>query len=133
MSKDEVLTSVLSEAGHDAKSIMAEANSQKIKADLRARTQEAKETGICGVPTYRVFRRNIGEQGWKQTGDLVWGQDEVNVVEDLIAGWDGTGIASVEDIGSAQASAPGIMRVGDGDADDEKEKASTPGIMRAKF
>ncbi|KAF7197309.1 hypothetical protein HII31_01360 [Pseudocercospora fuligena] len=133
MSKDEVLESVLSEAGHDAKGIMKEANSQKIKADLRARTKEAKETGICGVPTYRVFRRKVGEKEWKQTGDLVWGQDELNVVEDLIAGWDGTGVASVGDVGSAQASAPGIMRAGDGNSDGEKEKASAPGIMRAKF
>ncbi|KXT11651.1 hypothetical protein AC579_7039 [Pseudocercospora musae] len=134
MSKDEVLSAVLSEAGHDAKSIVKKANSQKIKADLRARTQEAKDTGICGVPTYRVFRRKFREQEWKQTGDLVWGQDELNVVEDLIAGWDGSGIASVEDaVASAHASAPGIMREGVGDADDEKEKGSASSTVRAKL
>lgn len=38
------------------------------------------------MPTYRVLRQtNDGE--WKAVGGLVWGQDETNIVEDLIAGW----------------------------------------------
>ena len=42
--------------------------------------------GLCGVPTYRVLRQ--GDKGeWEAVGGLVWGQDEINVVEDLIAGW----------------------------------------------
>lgn len=131
MSSDEVLKSVVAGAGYDADDIMSKANSQDIKADLRTRTQEAKETGICGVPSYRVFRRKAGEQDWKQAGDLVWGQDELNVVEDLISGWDGSGVASIEERASGQATASGVMRadeeVGDG------EKASAPGVMRAKI
>jgi 2-hydroxychromene-2-carboxylate isomerase len=91
MSSDEVLSAVIAEAGFDAESIMQKANSLEIKQDLRARTQEAKATGICGVPSYRVFRRKEGqgEGDWKLTSDIIWGQDETVVVEDLISGWDG--------------------------------------------
>ncbi|EMF08708.1 thioredoxin-like protein [Sphaerulina musiva SO2202] len=92
MSDDKVLKQVIAEAGFDADAILQAANEEKIKQELRLRTQEAKDAGICGVPTYRVFRRKLGqgESDWKQFGDLVWGQDEIAVVEDLIAGWDGT-------------------------------------------
>jgi 2-hydroxychromene-2-carboxylate isomerase len=95
MSSDEVLEKVIADAGYDGSSIMAKANSPETKTDLRARTKQAIEEGICGVPTYRVFRRRKGEIGWKQTGDMVWGQDELAVVEDLIAGSDGNGVVDV--------------------------------------
>jgi hypothetical protein len=26
--------------------------------------------------------------GWKNVGGLIWGQDETNVVEDLVSGWE---------------------------------------------
>ncbi|CAK3966239.1 disulfide with oxidoreductase activity [Lecanosticta acicola] len=98
MSSDEVLAKVIDEAGYNSKSILTRANSPEIKQDLRTRTAEAKEAGICGVPTYRVFRRKAGSSDvWQQVGDLVWGQDEVSVVEDVIAGWDGDGIATVDE------------------------------------
>jgi 2-hydroxychromene-2-carboxylate isomerase len=95
MSSDAVLHAVIAEAGYDADAVMAKANSQEIKQDLRTRTKEAKDTGICGVPSYRIFRRKIGqgEQDWKLASDIVWGQDETVVVEDLISGWDGQGRA----------------------------------------
>lgn len=32
--------------------------------------------------------KDDGKGGWTNVGGLVWGQDETNVVEDLIAGWD---------------------------------------------
>ncbi|KAF2169738.1 hypothetical protein M409DRAFT_64765 [Zasmidium cellare ATCC 36951] len=104
MSSDEVLAQVITEAGHDAKAILSKANSDAVKKDLRARTAEAKEAGLCGVPTYRVFRRKAGSvEEWRQTGDLVWGQDEVSVVEDLIARWDGSGVAKVgEEVGRSK-------------------------------
>lgn len=91
MSSDKVLHSVIAEAGYDADDILAKANSADIKQDLRARTKEAKDTGICGVPSYRVFRRKIGQGDgdWRLVGDIIWGQDETAVVEDLISGWDG--------------------------------------------
>ncbi|KAM3422083.1 hypothetical protein BST61_g2459 [Cercospora zeina] len=101
MSDDNVLKQVIQEAGYDATAILKEANSEKVKQELRAQTKEAKDTGICGVPTYRVFHKKLGPQAstWKQSGDLVWGQDEIAVVEDLIAGWDSSsiGVAKVEE------------------------------------
>lgn len=62
MSDDKVLKDVIAEAGHNAEAILATANSDKIKQELRARTKEAKDIGICGVPTYRVFRRQLGQK-----------------------------------------------------------------------
>ena len=97
MSSDDVVKSVITEAGYDGDDVLRRANGPECKAELRARTKEAKDSGLCGVPTYRVFRRRVGEgeDAWKLFGDLVWGQDEVPVVEDLIAGWDGKGVAEV--------------------------------------
>lgn len=39
------------------------------------------------MPSYRVFKPK-DNGGWNAQGGIVWGQDETNVVEDLIAGWD---------------------------------------------
>jgi hypothetical protein len=39
------------------------------------------------VPTFRVLHNN-GAGEWVPRGGLIWGQDEMGVVEDLIAGWD---------------------------------------------
>lgn len=97
MADDGVLKQVIADAGYDGDKILVQANSSEIKADLRARTKEAKDTGICGVPTYRVSRRRKGESAWKQHGDLVWGQDELATVEDYIAGWDGNAVAKIGD------------------------------------
>ncbi|RVX70656.1 hypothetical protein B0A52_05308 [Exophiala mesophila] len=96
MASDSVLHSVIAAADYDADSILSKANSPEIKQLLRAGTKEAKETGICGVPSYRVFRRRIGQgdEDWELASDVVWGQDEVAVVEDWIAGWDGKSRAS---------------------------------------
>ena len=97
MSSDEVVNQVITEAGYDGHSILARANEAKCKSELRARTKEAKDVGICGVPSYRVFRRKVGqgEAGWGQVGDIVWGQDLLADVEDMIAGWDGGEVAAV--------------------------------------
>ena len=90
MSDDSTLHAVIAEAGYkNVDEIMRKANSADVKAELRARTKEAKDTGICGVPSYRVFRRKVGGGEWKLVSDIVWGQDEIVVVEDLISGWDG--------------------------------------------
>lgn len=111
MSSDTVLQSVITEAGFDTDGIMAKANSPEVKQDLRARTKEAKDTGICGVPSYRVFRRKIGqgEQDWRLVSDIIWGQDETVVVEDLISGWDGE--SSVVENGEAARSQSGLSKL----------------------
>jgi 2-hydroxychromene-2-carboxylate isomerase len=75
------------EAGYNGADLITRANAPAIKAKLRALTAEAKDLGLCGVPTYRVLRQQQGGGEFKPVGGLVWGQDEINVVEDLIAGW----------------------------------------------
>lgn len=98
MSNDNVLSSVVAEAGYNATDILQKANSPVIKKELRSRTVEAKEKGLCGVPSYRVFRRKLGSADeWSLAGDMVWGQDDAAVVEDMICGSDGEGVATVEE------------------------------------
>lgn len=87
MSDDTVLRTVLDQGGFNGADLITRANEPAVKAKLRTATAEAKELGLCGVPTYRVLRQTSDEE-WKSVGVLVWGQDEINVVEDLIAGWD---------------------------------------------
>ena len=98
MSNDDVLRQVIDEARDDGSSVLQRANEPKCKADLRSRTQEAKDTGICGVPSYRVFRRS-GGGAWRLQGDIVWGQDLITDVEDYIAGW---GVASEREASSSK-------------------------------
>ncbi|KAF2272229.1 thioredoxin-like protein [Westerdykella ornata] len=87
VSDDNVLSSVLTAAGFNGPELLKRANAPAIKTQLREATAEAKAVGICGVPSYRVFRQTeTGE--WKNLGGIVWGQDQMDVVEDLIAGWD---------------------------------------------
>lgn len=87
VSEDSVLQSVLDKAGYNGADLIAKANAPAIKAKLREATAEAKAKGICGVPSYRVLRYDSNGQE-TLAGGIVWGQDEINVVEDLIAGWD---------------------------------------------
>jgi 2-hydroxychromene-2-carboxylate isomerase len=82
-----VLVSVLDKAGYDGAGLLARANEPAIKTKLRENTAAAKVAGICGVPTYRILRQDVSGS-WEPIGGLVWGQDETNVVEDLIVGWD---------------------------------------------
>ncbi|KAK5095811.1 hypothetical protein LTS08_007947 [Lithohypha guttulata] len=86
-SDETVLSQVLDQGGYNGNELIARANSAEFKAKLRAATIEAKALGICGVPTYRVLRQSDSGD-WVHDGNIVWGQDETNVVEDLIAGWD---------------------------------------------
>ncbi|KAJ4992975.1 dsba family oxidoreductase [Stagonosporopsis vannaccii] len=87
VSDEKVLVSVLDKAGYNGVALVEKANTPATKAQLRENTAAARENGICGVPTYRVSRKGAGGQ-WESQGGLVWGQDEINVVEDMIAGWD---------------------------------------------
>jgi 2-hydroxychromene-2-carboxylate isomerase len=87
VSQESVLADVLTKGGYNGANLIAMANEPEAKAKLRELTAEAKALGICGVPTYRVLRDD-GAGVWKNVGGLIWGQDETNVVEDLLAGWD---------------------------------------------
>lgn len=92
VSDEGVLEEVLTKGGFDGADLIGKANAPAIKTRLRELTAEAKELGICGVPTYRVLRND------KLIGGLVWGQDETNVVEDLIAGWDSESSQAVAEV-----------------------------------
>lgn len=87
MAEDSILSKVLSQGGFNGPEILKKANEPSIKAKLREATAEAKEVGICGAPSYRVFKQTDSGD-WKNMGGIIWGQDETNVLEDLIAGWD---------------------------------------------
>ncbi|WAS92274.1 2-hydroxychromene-2-carboxylate isomerase [Nannocystis punicea] len=69
-----VLTRALTEVELDAAEILARAESQAIKDELRRRTDEAVARGVFGVPTYFV-----GDQ-------LFWGQDRADMVEAALGG-----------------------------------------------
>lgn len=71
-----VLTSVLSEAGFDAKTLLQKAEAAEVKETLRKNTQRAKDAGVCGVPSFQV-----------NGGDVIWGQDRLDVVSDILCGW----------------------------------------------
>lgn len=91
VSEEAILTDVLNKAGFDAAELIKKAKSSEMSQQLRANTAEAKEKGLCGAPSYRVLRKNKME--WNLVGGVIWGQDEISVVEDLIAGWEVEGEA----------------------------------------
>ncbi|KAF1979552.1 thioredoxin-like protein [Bimuria novae-zelandiae CBS 107.79] len=87
VANDSILEEVLNKGGFDGPRLLKKSNASEIKQKLRDLTAEAKKLGLCGAPTYRVLRKS-GDGSWEHAGGLVWGQDELNVVEDLITGWD---------------------------------------------
>ena len=106
------MCSILDEAGYNGKDLIARANEAEPKAKLRALTAEAKDLGLCGVPSYRVSRQE-GDGEWQVVGGLVWGQDEINVVEDLIAGWNPETDGEVAEVGKVRyEELPGGKGVG---------------------
>ncbi|MDF2695926.1 MAG: 2-hydroxychromene-2-carboxylate isomerase [Labilithrix sp.] len=70
ISSREVITEVVSRAGHDADAILAKIETTAIKDDLRRRTEEAVALGIFGVPAWVV-----------DGAHLYWGQDRITFVE----------------------------------------------------
>lgn len=63
ISSRDVITEVVTKAGHDAAKVLAAIETQEVKDDLRARTERGIKLGIFGVPTIIV------------DGELYWGQD----------------------------------------------------------
>ena len=70
----EVLAAVLSSAGLDAEKLLKAATDPVIKGQLRSNTEEAQAAGACGVPTFLV------------DGNLIWGQDRLDLLESFLAG-----------------------------------------------
>ncbi len=72
MADPEIITSVLTEAGIDAQTLLTTTQSPDIKANLITATEEAIERGIFGAPT--MF---LGEE-------MFFGQDRLDFIEDSI-------------------------------------------------
>ncbi|KAM0750379.1 thioredoxin-like protein [Meredithblackwellia eburnea MCA 4105] len=79
ISSPEVLASVLTSAGFAGEKLVADATTgpraAELKDKLKANTDEAVKLGLCGAPTYQIGKH------------VIWGQDKLNVVQDLILGW----------------------------------------------
>lgn len=80
ITQDEVIRAALASAGIDATAAFATADSDAIKAELRARTDEAIALGIFGAPAW-IVRRADGPL-------LLWGQDRIDWVLAVLDGWD---------------------------------------------
>ena len=68
-----VLRRVLIDAGFDADALAMRANATAIKERLTANTAAAAARGVCGVPTFEVH------------GSLLWGQDRLELLHEMIA------------------------------------------------
>ncbi|KAI8847444.1 thioredoxin-like protein [Chytridium lagenaria] len=68
----EKLRRVLDEAGFDGGELLRLAEGEEVKRRLRENHGRAVGLGLCGVPTFVV------------DGEVVWGQDRINVVMDLL-------------------------------------------------
>ncbi len=80
ISRPDVVRDVLEHTGLDGKELVARAEDPQIKADLRARTDEAVALGVFGAPAFVVTAPGV-------TGDLFWGQDRLDFVEKALGGW----------------------------------------------
>ena len=105
MANESVLVQVLNNSGFNGVQLLKEANAADTKQKLRKMTAEAQGLGLCGVPTYRVLRKT-SDGTWEHVGGLVWGQDELNVVEDLIAGWSPDDATTLAEPRKATAARP---------------------------
>lgn len=77
--QEEVLREVLAGTGHSGEELLQAATSEHVKGRLFENTKRAVEEGVCGVPSFSV-----------DGGPVVWGQDKLNVVADMLCGWKDT-------------------------------------------
>lgn len=80
VSKDEVLLEALREAGCDAQATLEASQSEAGKEALRSATASAEALGLCGVPTCIV----AGPGKDEADGELFWGQDRLDLVEEAL-------------------------------------------------
>lgn len=79
VSEPEVVAAVITEAGLNADLVLAEAQSETVKARLRSNTEAAIAAGVFGVPT--LIAR----------GELFWGFDDLEHLESFLRGVDPLG------------------------------------------
>ena len=73
-----ILLNLLNSNGFDGEKLLLKAEEKWVKEKLKENTERAKNSGLCGVPSFIVNDR-----------ELIWGQDKINIVEDLLCGWKG--------------------------------------------
>lgn len=85
VSDPSTLATVLTKAQFDGPSLVAAAQENKgnVKERLRENNRRAVAEGVCGVPSWIVEI-----DGVKSPIGVIWGQDQLNVVADLLQGWD---------------------------------------------
>jgi len=71
-----ILEEIISKAGYDFKDLYEKSQSKEIKQQLITNTNNAVELGISGLPSFQV-----------DDGPIVFGQDRLNIVEDMLLGW----------------------------------------------
>ena len=79
VSEPEVVAEVITEAGLNADLVLAEAQSEAVKAGLRDNTEAAIAAGVFGVPSMIV------------RGELFWGFDDLEHLENFLRGIDPLG------------------------------------------
>lgn len=88
---DKILVEVLSKGGFDGEQLLKKANEASARDQLKENTTRAIREGACGVPSFQV-----------NGGDLIWGQDRLDVVADLLCGFPAANI-SLNDGNSLQS------------------------------
>ena len=78
VSRPEVVRDALDDVGLDGAALLARAEEQPVKDELRARTEAAVSRGIFGAPSFVV---NVGGRN-----ELFWGQDRLVFVENALGG-----------------------------------------------
>ncbi|MBV69929.1 MAG: hypothetical protein CMH52_01145 [Myxococcales bacterium] len=77
-----VLADIIAEAGFDAESVLAKTTDATVKAALRDNTEEARQIGACGVPTFHLIHPKAEHDPL-----LLWGQDRIHMLERALLGW----------------------------------------------
>lgn len=71
------LEALLTAEGFNGAALIKAAEGDAAKSALKANTARAVQLGVCGVPSFQV----------NHTGSIIWGQDRLDVLQDVIAGW----------------------------------------------
>lgn len=75
ISDDAVLRDIVTTVGMDPAATVERTSDEGLKAKLKEATDEARNLGICGAPSFLV------------NGQLFWGQDRLLFVEKALNGW----------------------------------------------
>ncbi|MEZ4297497.1 MAG: 2-hydroxychromene-2-carboxylate isomerase [Polyangiaceae bacterium] len=84
VSRPEVVKETLDRTGFDGAALVAKAEDPAIKEELRRATDEAITAGVFGAPAFVVTVRD--EPGREDATELFWGQDRIELVEEMLAG-----------------------------------------------